>query len=146
MHGAGAVVVVAKGLERQRSEMRLYRGERGGDLTLGGAVDTGIGPARLPAVEIRLRLFETLEAQPLERRALGVADRRLDFPLPIRGADTTGQRDDAVVREHIAVERVEGRIVDVGREHAFLEIVEVMCRPSLCGAGLPFVGNRGGSR
>src|SRR5438093_13636005 len=64
MHGTGAVVVIAKGLERQRSEMRLFLGEHGGDLTLGGAVDTGIGPTRLPAVKIRLRLFETLEAQP----------------------------------------------------------------------------------
>src|SRR5207253_11346989 len=61
MHGARAVVVVAKGLERQRSELRLFLGEHGGDLTLGGAVDTGIGPARLPAVEIRLRLFERSE-------------------------------------------------------------------------------------
>jgi hypothetical protein len=45
------------------------------------------------------------------RRAIGVAD-------------ATGQRHGAVVREHVPVERVQGGIVDVGREHALTEIVE----------------------
>ena len=124
MHRAGAVLVVAKGLDRQRPEVRLLLGEHGGDLALGGAVDAGIGPARVPAIEIRLGLGERLEAQALKRRRLGVADGRLDFPLPIGAPDATGQRDGAVVGEHVAVERVQGGVVDVGREHALLEIVE----------------------
>jgi hypothetical protein len=37
MHGAGAVLVVAKRFERQRPETRLLLGEHGGDLALGGA-------------------------------------------------------------------------------------------------------------
>ena len=43
---------------------------------------------------------------------------RSGFPHPTR------QGDDAVVGEHIAVERVECRVVDVWREDAFLEVVE----------------------
>ena len=65
-----------------------------------------------------------LEAQPAQRRLLRVADAGFDFALAIGIADAARQRDDAVVREHVAVERIERRIVDVGREDAFFEIVE----------------------
>jgi hypothetical protein len=65
-----------------------------------------------------------LEAQPLEGRGLRVADGRLDLALAIGVADAAGQRHRAVVGEHIAEERIQGRIVDVRREHAFLEVVE----------------------
>jgi len=59
-----------------------------------------------------------------ERRALGVADAGLDLALAIRIADPARQRGHPVVREHVAVERVELRVVDVGREHALLQVVE----------------------
>ena len=65
-----------------------------------------------------------LEAHPCERRALRVADAGLDLALAIGIADAAGQRDDAVVREHVAVERIERRVVDVGREDALAQIVE----------------------
>jgi hypothetical protein len=38
--------------------------------------------------------------------------------------DATGQRDDAIVREHVAIERVQGGVVEVRREHALPQIVE----------------------
>ena len=53
-----------------------------------------------------------------------MADAGFDFPFAIGIADATRQRDDAVVREHVAIERIERRIVDVGREDALSQIVE----------------------
>ena len=46
------------------------------------------------------------------------------MPLAIGVADATRQGDDPVVGEHVAVERIEGGVVDVGREDALLEVVE----------------------
>ena len=45
-----------------------------------------------------------------------------------------------------AFRRLGGTVQVVVLEYVPRYIFEVMCRPSLCGAGLPFVGNRGGSR
>ena len=103
---------------------RALLGKHRGDLALGRAVDAGVGPARFPAIEIGLRRLEALEAQPLQRRLLGVADAGLDLALAIGIADAARQGDRAVVREDVAVQRIERRVVDVGREHAFAEIVE----------------------
>jgi len=87
-------------------------------------VDARVGPARVPSIEIGLRFLDRLEAHPVERRLLRVADAGFDFAFAIGVADTAWERDDAVMREHIAIERIEGGIVDVGREHALFEIVE----------------------
>ena len=46
------------------------------------------------------------------------------LPFAIGIADAARQRDDAVVREHVAIERIERRVVDVRREHALAQIVE----------------------
>jgi len=77
---ARAEVVVAKRLDRQRQERRPLLREHRGDLALGGAVDPGVGPARVPAIEIGLGRLERLEAQPLEG-GLGVPDGRLHLAL-----------------------------------------------------------------
>ena len=53
-----------------------------------------------------------------------MADAALDFSFPIRMPDPAGQRHSAIVPEHVAVERVERGIVDVGRENAFAQIIE----------------------
>ena len=53
----------------------------------------------------------------LERGLLGVADTGFDLALPIRVADTARQRDDPVVRQHVPVERIQDRVVDVRGEH-----------------------------
>ena len=62
--------------------------------------------------------------RPAQRRLLRVPDAGFDLALAIGIADATRQRDDAIVREHIAVERIERRVVDVRGEDAFFEIVE----------------------
>lgn len=62
--------------------------------------------ARFPAIQVRLRLVETLEAQAFERRLLRVADAGFDLPFAIGIADSAREGDHPVVREHIAVERI----------------------------------------
>jgi len=48
----------------------------------------------------------------------------LHLPLAIRIAHTAGKRDDIVVLEHVAVQRINGGIVDIWFEHPFTQIVE----------------------
>src|SRR6266850_7316474 len=81
-------------------------------------------PSGTPSDRGTLRFLELLEAQSKERRLLRVADARLDLALAIRVAHAAGQCRDAVVGEHVAIERVERRIVDVGVEHALAQVVD----------------------
>ena len=53
-----------------------------------------------------------------------MADARLDLPFAIWVLDPAGQRHHAVVAENISIEGVESRIVDVGKQHAFFQVVE----------------------
>ena len=78
----------------------------------------------LPVIEIGLGLLQALEALTLERGFLGVSDAGFDFTFSIRVSDPARHGHHAVVRKHIAVERIERGIVDVGREHALAQIVE----------------------
>lgn len=55
---------------------------------------------------------------PRLRRAIRFAHVRPDVE-PTQIADPARQRDYAVVREHVAIQRIERRVVDVGCEHAF---------------------------
>jgi hypothetical protein len=52
-----------------------------------------VGPPRIPAIEIGLRLLDRLEAHALQWRLLRVADARFDFAFAIGIADATWQRD-----------------------------------------------------
>lgn len=123
VNDAVAVPVVAERFDRERQEVGLLLGEHGSDLSLGRAVDARVGPPLLPPVEIGLRLIEALEAKTLERRALGVADAGLDLALSIRIADPARHCDGAIVSEHIAVQRIEARVVDVRLENALAKVV-----------------------
>jgi hypothetical protein len=66
-------------------------------------VDAGIGPVRLPTIEIGLCLLERLETEPAQRRLFRVPDPGFNLALTVGIADATGQGDDPVVREHVAV-------------------------------------------
>ena len=48
----------------------------------GGAMDTCVGPALIPAIQICVRFVEALEARAFERSFLRVSDSRFDFPWP----------------------------------------------------------------
>ena len=78
-----AEAVVPKRFKRQRPKRRSFLSKHLSDLAFGGAVDPRVGPVGLPAIEVRLRRLESLEAQAFERRLLRVADPGLDFPFAI---------------------------------------------------------------
>src|SRR5205823_2554629 len=79
MDRALAVPVIAKRFERERAERRLLLGKHDGDLPLRRAVDARVGPSRLPAIQIRLRLLERLETEAAQRCLLRVPDAGFDF-------------------------------------------------------------------
>ena len=92
MHGADAEAVVAKGLKWQGPEGRLLFSKHRGDVALRGAMDARVGPVGFPAIEIRLRLVERLEAEAAEWRLLRMTDAGFDFALAIGIADGTATR------------------------------------------------------
>ena len=125
MHGALAVLVVAKRLERAAGRARAAprrTSRRPGASSCRGCA---CRPSALPS-------DRDTPAPPRGSRsaapsaASSACGRRPTSTLPfaIGIADAARQRDDAVVREHVAVERIERRVVDVGREHALAQIVE----------------------
>src|SRR6476661_8726495 len=83
-----------------------------------------IGPVIFPAIEIGLRGLDRLEALALQRRLLRGPHSALDFAFSIRIADAAWQRDDTVMAQQVAIERIECRVVDVGREDALFQVIE----------------------
>jgi hypothetical protein len=107
-------LVVAERLDGQWLETGLFFGEHDGHLAFGGAVNACIGPSLLPVIEIGLGVGQRLKPLALQRRLFGVSDAALHFAFSIRIANTAGHGDGVVVREHIAVERIDFGIVDIG--------------------------------
>ena len=83
-----------------------------------------VSPAFFPAVEMRLRFFQALEAHPFERRSLRVADAGLHFPFPIGIFDPARHGHRSVVSEDVSKKWVDGGIVEVGNRYAFFQVVE----------------------
>ncbi len=81
-------------------------------------------PARLPLFEEGVLLLDRGEASAFERRVLGMLNGVLDAAFAIRIPDPRGVGHDAVMREHGRVDRVELRLVQVGFDDPFLQVVE----------------------
>ncbi len=113
MYRSLAVLVIAKRFQWQRLERRFLFGEHRGDLTLGGAMNPRIGPAFFPAIQIGLRFFQTLEAEPFQWRFLGMAYTGFNFAFSIRILNAARHGDGAIMSQHIAIERVQRWIVNV---------------------------------
>lgn len=111
-------------LGRQRLEVRELFAVQLEHLPFLPAVDARRGPALFPMGQPGVLRVERVEAFPFECRGLGVLNRILDSPLAIRIADAARIGDDAIVREHRRVDRVEGRFIEVRPQDAFFEIVE----------------------
>ena len=79
VHGALAVLVIAERFDRQRKQRWTLFSEHRCDLPLGSSMNARVGPVRFPAIQIDLRIFQALEAQPFERRLLRMTDAGFDF-------------------------------------------------------------------
>ena len=115
MHRAHAVLVIAERLQRKRLQKGLFLSEHRRHLPLGPAMDTRIGPVRFPVVQIRLRIFQTLELLALQRRHLSMVYATLDFPLSIRITHLARKCGHAIVGQNVAIQGIQARVVDVGR-------------------------------
>ena len=80
-----------------------------------------VGPVSFPAIQISLRVFQALEALPFERCPFCVADAGFDFAFAIRVLHSAWKRGDAVVLQHVTVQRIERGLVNIGREHALAQ-------------------------
>src|SRR5271163_3979091 len=83
-----------------------------------------VGPVSFPTIQIGLRIFQALEALAFERSFLRMTDARLNFAFAIRVLHSAWKRCGAVVLQHVTVKGIERGFVNVGREHAFAEIIE----------------------
>jgi hypothetical protein len=83
-----------------------------------------VGPTRFPVIQISLGVFQALKALPFERRLLRMPDAGFDFTFAIRVLHPAWQSYHAIVLEHVTLERIERWFVDIGREHAFAQIIE----------------------
>src|SRR5271165_3731920 len=124
MHDAFAVLVIAERLQWKRKQRGFLFGKHGSHLPLGGAVDAGVGPALFPVIEVGLGFFQTLEAQAFQRCSLRMTDAGFDLTFAVWILDAARHSYRAVVSQHIAVERIESGIVNVGDEHALTQIIE----------------------
>jgi hypothetical protein len=101
MHHALAVLVIAEGFQRQWKQERFLFRKDGRDLAFGGAMNAGVGPTLLLAIQIGLGFCQALEAQALERRYLRVADAGFDLAFVRLLDPKTGQ----LLREHVRQKR-----------------------------------------
>lgn len=98
--------------------------EHGLHLAALGAVDALGRPAGLPTLQMFVLLFDGLKAFALEGRGLGVTNGMLHRPLAV-GITYAGRiSHHLVVLQHGRVHRVELGLVQVGFDHALLEVVQ----------------------
>src|SRR4051794_11394039 len=88
-------------------------GKHRSHLSFGGAVNAGVGPVCLPTIEISLRCLQTFEALAFEWRLLSMAHPSFNFAFAIGILNATRQGHSAVMSQHIAIERIERRVMDI---------------------------------
>ena len=53
-----------------------------------------------------------------------MADGGFDFAFAVRILNATGHGDDAVMLQEIAVQRIERGVIEVGKQHAFAQVIQ----------------------
>ncbi len=74
--------------------------------------------------EVQTRVNVAEAKNKLQRSLLGVTHARLDLAFAIGIAHTTGHGDGTVMGQHIAIEGIQRRIVNIGDQHAFAEMIQ----------------------
>jgi len=110
---------VSSPVQECHSFVTWYSRLGGSQTTEGGRISVRRGDSRGPRP-----LVDSVDRAISERRLLGVADPGLYFPFAIRIPDPARQGHHAIVGENISIKGVESRIVDVGNQHAFSQVVE----------------------
>jgi hypothetical protein len=87
-------------------------------------MDARCRPLGFPVLQEGVLLLDRLEAPALQCRGLGVADGVFHAALAVGVANPRRVGHHAVVLQGCGVDRVEFRLVQVGLEHALLEVVE----------------------
>jgi hypothetical protein len=75
-------------------------------------------------IEVSLRLFQALELLALQWRLLCMGHTRFHFSFSIWIAHFARQRRHAVVRQNVAVQGIQARIVEVRGQHTFAEVIQ----------------------
>ncbi len=123
-HGALLVAEVGHGQRGQGLQLSALFFEHGLHLAALRAVDARGRPLGLPVFEVGVLLLNGLEALALQGRCLGVANGVLDAALAVGVTHAGRVGYDLVVRQGGGVHGVEFGLVQVGLEHALLEVVE----------------------
>src|SRR5262249_59808405 len=84
----------------------------------------GVGATRFPGVQVSLRFLQTFEAPTFQWRFLRMSDAGFHFSFAIGIMNSARQCDHAVVRQYVLEQRIESGIVNVGREHAFFQVIQ----------------------
>jgi len=121
---ANALLKVSERLEGQFFKMRLFFQKHLLHLPLGPPMDAERGPALLPVHEPLVLFFNDCKLSPFERCVLRMLDRILDGPFPVGVGNTRRIGDDSVMAKHGGINGIQLRLVDVGLQDTFLQIIQ----------------------
>ena len=123
-HGAALLAKVLHAQQRQGLEVGAFFLKHGLHLATLGAVDALGRPVALPVLQELVLGLNGFKAFALQGGGLGVADGVLHRALAVGVTHAGRVGYDAVVGQGGAIHGVELRLVEVGLEYAFLEVVE----------------------
>ena len=125
MHVALGLLVARKERRWQRLQMRAFQLKASGHLFARGAVDTFVGNARLPPLQMEVLLSQRLEPPPLERVVADIANSSLHLPLMLRRPGAARHDMHPVVTAEVSQLGVDLRIKPVRLQDRCLQVVEI---------------------
>ena len=125
MHRAVRLVEARETLHRQRQQCRTFKFlEDFADLLLRRPVNPRVRDRLLPIQQVRILLFQTDEALPLQPIVLHIFDARLHLPLVVRTIRLRRQDHRAVMHRERLQLRMQLRVVPVRLRHRRFQVVD----------------------